>query len=178
MTFSAFALAVTLGGANFVAVRFSNEELAPFWGAGLRFALAALLFVLIVVALRLPWPRGRVLMLTIGYGTLAFAVTYALMYWALVRVTAGMATIVLAAVPLVTLLLAVALRLERLSGRGVAGSLLALGGITWMTLGPGPVVLPLSALIVLVAAAVAFGLSIIVGKKLSGNHPVMTNAVA
>lgn len=177
MTFGAFALAVTLGGANFVAVRFSNEELAPFWGAGLRFALAALLFVLIVVALRLPWPRGRVLMLTIGYGTLAFAVTYALMYWALVRVTAGVATIVLAAVPLVTLLLAVALRLERLSGRGVAGSLLALGGITWMTRGPGPVVLPLSALIVLGAAAIAFGLSIIVGKKLSGNHPAMTNAV-
>lgn len=177
MTFGTFALAVTLGGANFVAVRFSNEELAPFWGAGLRFALAALLFVLIVVALRPPWPRGRVLMLTIGYGTLAFAVTYALMYWALVRVTAGVATIVLAAVPLVTLLLAVALRLERLSGRGVAGSLLALGGITWMARGPGPVVLPLSALLVLGAAAVAFGLSIIVGKKLSGNHPAMTNAV-
>jgi len=41
-TLGVFALAVVLGGANFVGVRFSNLELAPFWGAGLRFSLAAL----------------------------------------------------------------------------------------------------------------------------------------
>lgn len=34
-----FATVVLVGGGNFVAVRFSNRELAPFWGAGLRFAL-------------------------------------------------------------------------------------------------------------------------------------------
>ena len=36
-----FATAVTLGGSNFLAVRLSNRELDPFWGAGLRFTLAA-----------------------------------------------------------------------------------------------------------------------------------------
>ena len=54
-------MAVTLGGANFLVVRFNNRELTPFWGAGLRFALAALLFVLIAAALCLRWPRGRAL---------------------------------------------------------------------------------------------------------------------
>ena len=155
----------------------SNRELAPFWGAGLRFGLAAALFVLIALALRLRWPRGRLLATTAAYGALAFAVSYALMYWALVRATAGTATIVLAAVPLVTLLLAVAQRLERLTLRAVAGSVLALVGITWIAIGGQALQAPISAVIAMVGATLAIGQSIILGKRLSGNHPVMTNAV-
>lgn len=177
-TLAAFALAVTLGGANFLAVRFSNRELPPIWGAGLRFSLAAALFVVIALALRLGWPRGRQLLLTVVYGFLSFALSYALMYWALVRVTAGVATVVLAVVPLVTVLLAAAQRLERLRRRAVIGSLLALAGIVWMTLGPQDLVLPLSALLAMLAAALCIGESVILGKKVSGNHPAMTNAVA
>ncbi len=177
LTLGAFAVAVTLGGANFLAVRFSNRELPPFWGAGLRFSLAALLFVGIAFALRLRWPRGRELALTVVYGALSFAISYALMYWALVRVTAGVATIVLAIVPLMTLLLAAVQGLERLHTRGVVGSLLALGGIVWMAIGPQHVVVPLTALAAMIVAALAIGQSIIVGKRVASNHPAMTNAV-
>lgn len=177
LTLGTFAVAVTLGGANFLAVRLSNRELQPFWGAGLRFALASLLFVLITLGLRLRWPRGRQLALTLAYGALNFAVSYALVYWALVRVTAGVAVVVLAVVPLVTLLLAVAQGLERLHLRGVVGALLALAGIAWMTLRPQQVVLPLSALAAIVAAALAIAESIILGKRVAANHPAVTNAV-
>lgn len=177
LTLGAFAVAVTLGGGNFLAVRFSNVELPPFWGAGLRFGLAALLFVVIVVALRLPWPRGRQLALTAVYGSLSFAIFYALMYWALVRVTAGVATVVLAIVPLATLLLAAAQGLERLRPRGAVGAVLALAGIAWMIVGPQQVVVPLSALAAMLAAALCVGQSIILGKRLSANHPAVTNAV-
>jgi len=177
LTIVAFAGAVTLGGANFLAVRVSNRELPPFWGAGLRFSLAALLFVTIAVALRLRWPRGRQLLLTGLYGLFSFALSYALMYWALVRVTAGMAAVVLAVVPLVTLLLATAQRLERFSGRTMVGSLLALGGILSITLGPQEVVLPLTGLLAMLAAALTIGQSVILGKRVSENHPAMTNAV-
>ena len=177
MTVGAFAMAVTLGGTNFLAVRISNRELAPFWGAGLRFSLAALLFVVIAAALRLRWPRGRQLSLTAVYGLFSFALSYALMYWALVRVTAGMAALVLAVVPLVTLLLAAAQRLERLARRTVFGSLLAIAGIVLATIGSQEVVLPLTGLLAMLAAALTIGESVILGKQVSGNHPVMTNAV-
>lgn len=177
ITLGAFGVAVTLGGANFLAVRFSNRELPPFWGAGLRFGLAASFFVLIALALRLRWPRGRDLTLSVLYGSLSFAVSYALLYWALVRVTAGVAVVVLAIVPLATLLLAVAQGLERLHPRGAAGAVLALVGITSMAVGSGHVVLPLSALAAMLAAALCIGQSIILGKRLSANHPAMTNAV-
>lgn len=177
LTIGAFAVAVTLGGGNFLAVRFSNRELAPFWGAGFRFGLAAVLFIGIALALRLRWPRGRQLVLTAVYGTMSFALSYALMYWALVRVTAGVATVVLAIVPLVTLLLAAAQKLERLRPRGLVGAVLALAGIAWMALGPQDVAIPLDALAAMLTASLVIGQSIIVGKRLSGNHPAMTNAV-
>lgn len=177
-TLAAFTITVVVGGGNFLAVRFSNRELAPLWGAGLRFGIAALVFVGIVVAMRLRWPRGRVLALNIAFGLLSFAVFYGLVYWALVRVTAGVGSVVLAAVPLVTLLLATAHRMERITWRPVVGAVLALAGITWMTVGPQEVVLPLTALGALLLAIVCVGESVIIGKKLSANHPAMTNAVA
>lgn len=178
LTLATFAAAVTLGGANFLAVRVSNRELPPFWGAGLRFGLAALLFLVIVVALRLRWPRGRQLWLTGVYGLFSFALFYALMYWALVRVTAGMATVVLALVPLVTSLLAAAQRLERLGRRTVLGSLLALAGILSMTVGAKGLMLPMAGLVAMLAAALTVGESVILGKRVSSNHPAVTNAVA
>jgi drug/metabolite transporter (DMT)-like permease len=178
MTLGAFGVAVMLGAGNFLAVRVSNLELPPFWGAGLRFGLAAALFVVIAGALRLPWPRGRQLALTAVYGALSFTVFYALMYWALVRVTAGVATVVLASVPLATLLLATAQGSERLRLRSVTGGLLALGGIAWMTVGLGTAVVPAGALIALLCATLAASQSIIVAKRLAGSHPAMTNAVA
>ncbi len=177
LTLGAFGVAVTLGGANFLAVRFSNRELPPFWGAGLRFTLAAVLFVIVVLSLRLRWPRGRQLALTVLYGWLSFAVSYALLYWSLLRVTAGVAVVVLAIVPLVTLLLAVAQGLERLHPRGGVGALLALTGIAWMAFGPQDVVLPFGALVAMFACSLCIGESIILGKRLSGNHPATTNAV-
>ncbi|MBW3537634.1 MAG: EamA family transporter, partial [Actinobacteria bacterium] len=70
LALATFLVAVTLGGANFIAVRFSNRELDPFWGAALRFGLATILFVLIALALRLRWPRGSQLLLTAVYGSL------------------------------------------------------------------------------------------------------------
>lgn len=176
-TLGAFGLVVLFGAGNFLAVRMSNLDLPPFWGAGLRFALAGASFVLIALVLRLTWPRGRDLAMTALYGVLGFAVFYALMYWALTRVTAGVAVIVMAIVPLVTLLLSAGQRIERLRARGVAGAVLAIAGIGWMAFGPQQVVVPLGALAAMLGAALAVGQSIILGKRLSANHPAMTNAV-
>jgi drug/metabolite transporter (DMT)-like permease len=178
LTLGAFGLAVTFGGGNFLAVRISNLDLDPFWGAGFRFGLAALTFVAVALVLRLQWPRGRQLALNAGYGVLGFAGFYALMYWALVQVTAGVAVIVLAIVPLATVLLTAAQGLEPLRARSAVGALLALAGIGWITVGPQDLIVPAGALVAMLAAALCAGQSIIVARHLSGNHPVMTNAVA
>ena len=173
----AFAVVVLIGSLNFVAVRVSNRELPPFWGAGLRFMLAAFLFAAAALILRLRPPRGRALAWLAVYGLLSFAISYALMYWALVRVSAGMAAVVLAAVPLVTVLLAAAQKLEPLSRKALVGSLVALAGILWKTTEAGGIGVPVGALLAMILATASIAQSVIVGKRVSGHHPVLINAV-
>ena len=177
--YAMFATAVTLGGSNFLAVRLSNRELDPFWGAGLRFSLAASIFVLIVLALRLPWPRGRQLILTIANGLLGISIFYALMYWALVRVTAGMATIVLALVPLVTLAPCVGAttRTTQPQGRSEGRFWPSSGSRGWRS-GQAQVTLSFIPLLALLGATACAGESVIVSKMISANHPAVTNAIS
>ena len=173
-----FVSCVLLGSGNFLAVRFSNLDLPPLWGAGLRFSLATTAFVAIALLTRRPWPRGLLLRRTVLFGTLNFGLFFALMYWALLNVTAGVATIVLATVPLMTLLLAVVQGLERFRPRALVGAVAALLGIGWMAFSPADLVLPIMPLLALLTAAMTIGQSIILGKLVSPNHPAITNSIA
>ena len=125
----AFLAAVLIGGANFVAVSFSNEELEPLSGAALRFTAAGVLLFLITAAWRYPLPRGRAAVGASIYGLLGFGVSYALVYYAVLGLGAGPTSVILAAVPLATLALAVLHGQERFTARGVGGGVLAVIGI-------------------------------------------------
>ena len=125
----AFALLVLIGGSNAVAVRFSNLELPPFWDAAIRFAAAAFIFWIIVLVRRIALPKGRALMGALLYGFLAVGVSYALLYWGLLRVQAGLTMVVLAFVPLMTLFFALVHGLETLRWQGLIGTLISIAGI-------------------------------------------------
>src|SRR5919109_3191595 len=136
MVLAAFLVESVLAGGNAVGVRFSNRELPALWGAGLRFSLAALLLVGLMAALRLPLPRGRALIGALLFGALNFGGAFAFAYYGLVHVHAGFGQILLALVPLATLLLAVAHGQERLHAAGVLGTLLALAGVAALLRAP------------------------------------------
>jgi drug/metabolite transporter (DMT)-like permease len=129
LTLAAFVCAAVFAGGNAVAVRLGLSELAPFWGASIRFIAAAAILFVTVAALRLPLPRGRALVGVLIYGILNFGLFYVCLYWALQEVTAATAMVTLAIVPLLTLILAVIQRVERFSYRGLAGALMAALGI-------------------------------------------------
>jgi drug/metabolite transporter (DMT)-like permease len=173
----AFAGAVVIGGSNFVAIRFSNRELDPLWGAGLRFALAAAVFAALCAALRVSLPRGRPLALVVTYGVLAFGAAYGCMYWAMREVPAGVAAVVFAIGPLLTLLFAVAHRMERLSGRAVVGALVAIVGSALMFFQPESVSFGWTSFVLLVLAAVFASESVVVSKLAGAQHPVAMNFV-
>jgi drug/metabolite transporter (DMT)-like permease len=175
VSFGAFAGAVFIGGSNFVAVRFSNRELDPLWGAGLRFALAAAVFGLLFAALRLSLPRGRALLLVTTYGLLAFGAAYGCLYWAMQAVPAGIAAVVLAVGPLMTLLLAVAHGMERLSGRALAGALVALAGSVVIFFQPGSIAFGWGSFALLGVAALCASEAVVVSKLAGGEHPVAMN---
>ena len=58
LTLTVFIAMSVLAGGNAVGVRFSNRELDPLWGAGLRFSLAAIVLLVIMVAMRQAIRRG------------------------------------------------------------------------------------------------------------------------
>jgi drug/metabolite transporter (DMT)-like permease len=177
LTLAAFLSAVVVGGSNFVAVRYSNRELDPLWGAGLRFALAAAAFGVLAVALRLPLPRGRALALVLAYGLLGFAAAYGCLYWAMQEATAGLAAVVLAVGPLLTLLLAVAHGLERLRRRALLGSLIALAGTAVIFAESGSLDVGWSSFALLLLAALCASESVILSKQAGRLHPVAMNFV-
>jgi drug/metabolite transporter (DMT)-like permease len=152
-TLAAFITMTLIGGTNAVAVRFSNEELAPFWGAAIRFAPATLLLAAWVLVRGVPLPRGRALVGAVVYGVLNFGLSYALVYYALVNAPAGPAQLVLAVVPLLTVLLATLQGVERFHWRGLAGAAIAAGGIALVFGDQLSAAVPLLSLLALIAAA-------------------------
>jgi drug/metabolite transporter (DMT)-like permease len=173
----AFLVGSVLAGGNGIGIRFSNRELDPLWGAGLRFSLAALLFLALMVVLRLGFPRGGALVGSLLFGLLQFGATYALAYYALVELHAGFGQILLALVPLMTLLLAVAQRQERLRLAAIAGSVLALGGVVLMSQAPLRESLPLLSVLAALGSALCFAQAAVLVRRIPRVHPVTMNAV-
>ena len=173
----AFVVSALLAGGNAVAIRFSNRELAPLWGAGLRFALAATLLVPLMAALKLALPRGRALTGVLLWGLFQFSGAFGFYYYALVQVHAGLGQTLLALVPLATLLLAVVQRQERLRGAAVVGTLLGLVGVGLITRDPLRESVPLLSLLAVLGSAICFAEGNVLVRRLPPVHPVAMNAV-
>jgi drug/metabolite transporter (DMT)-like permease len=176
-TLATYAAVVVIAGSNFVAVRFSNQELPPFWGATLRFAFACALFFVVMRFRKAALPRGRALAGVAVYGALGFGAFYALMYWALVSVPAGLASVLIALVPLLTFFLAIAHGLETFRLRGLAGALIALAGIAVVFAEQLGGAVEVAALLAVIAAAVCAAESTVLVKLFPRVDPAATNAV-
>jgi drug/metabolite transporter (DMT)-like permease len=177
LTLAAFTGVVVVGGANFVAVKETVEELDPLYGAASRFALAALVFFAILVVSRTQLPRGTALVGAAIYGALGFGAAYALMYIALVELTVGVAAVLMASVPVLTLGLAALQRIEPLTLRGLAGGALCLVGIAVLSAHSLGGEVPFRYLLAALVAPVVVAESTIVVKRFPRTDPIATNAV-
>jgi drug/metabolite transporter (DMT)-like permease len=174
MYFAAFILLV--GGAP-VAMRISYAELQPFWMGLTRFGLGAAAFWVLALYKRIQVPRGQALTGAILYGALGVGISFVLLAWGLVETPASTAAVLLALVPLMTVLLAIAQGVERFSRRGVIGSLLAVAGIAVSVGGAatGKISPVHISAIILGTAFLAQGGVVI--KRFPANPPIITNAV-
>jgi len=173
----AFATVVLLGGTNLVLVVVTTRELQPFWAATLRFAGAALLAAGAARALRLPMPTGRVLAVSIVYGVLAFFLGFALFYWGTQHVPAGVASVIMGSVPLLTFILAIAQGLERFHVRGLVGACLALLGIAIISARPPDGSLSVLPMLAVFGGAASAAQAAIVIRRIPGAHPLTVNAI-
>jgi drug/metabolite transporter (DMT)-like permease len=177
LTLAAFVTVVLFLGVNFVAVKFSNQELQPFWGAALRFIIASSLLFAIVRVRNIPLPHGRALFGAGLYGLFSFAINFGFLYWALTRVSAGMASVMFASIPLVTLLMASMIGLEHLTWKGILGAVIVMAGISLVFAEQLKFDVPLIYLLAVLIAVVSAAASGIVVKYFPRSHPIATNAV-
>lgn len=177
-TLAAFIAIVVFGGMNAVGVRFVDHELAPLWGAAIRFGLASAVLFGVVAVRRVPMPRGRALTGSLLYGALGFGAAFGFVHWGLAQAPAGVGQIILAVVPLLTFLFAVGVGLERFRLQTLVGALVAFAGIAFVfgdRVGAAVPALPLLAM--LGAAASMAGANVVV-KRFPKSHPVANNAIA
>jgi drug/metabolite transporter (DMT)-like permease len=177
-TLLAFLLAVGLGGLSPVFVRATLRELPPMWGGTVRFSTAAAILILVVLVRGIPRPRGRELLGTLLFGALGLGLSTALIYRGLVDTPAGVSQVILALVPLETLLLAVAVRLERFRLEGLIGALIAVVGVAIVFSDQLSANVPLLGLLCILAAGVAIAGTTVVLKWFPAAHPISSAATA
>jgi drug/metabolite transporter (DMT)-like permease len=177
-TLLAFAGVVLCGGLNTIAVKQTVAELAPEWGAALRFLAAGIIFAGLTAVRTRTFPRGRALGGALFYGAIGFGAAFGLIYPALRQVPAGTAAVVIALSPLATYGLAVAQRQERFRPRALIGALVALAGIGLVFVEQLGAAVPLAALLMVAVGMVSLSEAAIIVKWVPRSDPFATNAVA
>jgi drug/metabolite transporter (DMT)-like permease len=116
-------------------------------------------------------PRGRALIASLLYGLFNFAGSFGLTYYGLVQVHAGLGQILLALVPLATLLLAALWRQERLAAAAVIGTLLALAGVAVISYSPLQESVPLLSVLAVVGGAICFAWALVLVRRFPPRAP-------
>jgi len=172
-----FVLIALIGGGNPVGVAVAVDELDPVWAAAIRFLAAGAIFAVAMAVFRVPVPHGRALIGSAVYGVFGFFVAFALLFWGFIDTPPGTGQVIIALVPLLTLLLAVAHRLERFSLRALIGMVVAFAGLVFLVAERIEADVPLLALLAVVAGAAFLAESAVVVKLTPRSHPVASNAV-
>jgi len=135
-------LSCTCGASAGVVTRYFAGTMDPDALAAFRFGLGFL--VLLPLALRERWPRGRDWIGVALLGLLFFGVFFVLFNLAFTYTTAARGALALSALPLVTMALAALLGVERLTPRKTAGVAIAIAGVA-VALGAGLAAAPAGA---------------------------------
>ncbi len=173
-----FLAIALIGGGNAVGVVIAVQELPPFWAAAMRFLAAGVIFAIAMALFRIPIPRGGALTGGLLYGLLGFFGAFAFLFWGLQETPAGTSQTIVALVPLLVLLFAIAHGIERFSVRALVGSLVAFAGLVFVIADRIETDVPLLSLLAVLGGAILLAESGIVLKLTPRAHPLATNAVA
>lgn len=127
-------LSSALGGTAIVVTRFLATSFDPITLGAVRFVGGAMLLLPVAQLAGSSWPRRRDWAGTLALGLLFFALFPVLFNAALRFTTAARGALALSTLPVLTMLAAAILRVERLSGRKILGVILAMAGVA-MALG-------------------------------------------
>jgi drug/metabolite transporter (DMT)-like permease len=123
-----YALLVLIWSSTWVGIKIGLEDCPPLLGAGVRFALAGLVLLVLAALQRRPLRTDWLLATVLALAPFAFA--YGLVYWGEQYVPSGLAAVLFGVLPLYTALLAgVLLPNEPLRAPLLVGVLIGIGGL-------------------------------------------------
>ncbi|MDH3216507.1 MAG: DMT family transporter, partial [Candidatus Krumholzibacteria bacterium] len=169
-----YSVLCLIWGSTWLMIKVGLGDAPPLTTAGLRFLLAALVILVILLQQRIALPRSRAFFLLASYlGIFHMAVPYGLVYWAEQHLTAGLTAVVFATMPLMVTVLARLFLGDPLSPWKTAGILMGAVGVyvifsDSVSLGGRESVYGVLAVL---ASAFFAGLSSIVAKKYSTDYP-------
>ena len=177
-TLAAFGVFILLASGASVAVRITYGELSPFYSGAARFALAGLIFWVLLFIRKIPFPRGQALLGAALFGTLSVGLAFTFIAWGLVETPASTYQVLMALVPLLTIFFAFLHGVERIRWQGLLGSLLAVGGIAVVVGGARGGGLSLPHVLAIIVGAACLSEAGVIAKKFPRSHPIATNAIA
>ena len=169
---------ILLASGASVAVRITYGELAPFYSGAARFALAGLIFWVLLFIRKVPFQRGQAMLGAALCGTLSVGLAFTFIAWGLVETPASTYQVLMALVPLLTIFFAFLHGVERIRWQGLLGSLLAVGGIAVVVGGARGGGLSLPHVLAIIAGAACLSEAGVIAKKFPRSHPIATNAIA
>ena len=118
-------------GSTWLAIKIGLEDVPPFLGAAIRFAIASAILFALSRLQRVPFPRSRRAHLgLLALGLNSFAMSYGVVYWAEQILPSGLTAVLFATHPLLVLVLAhLVIESERVTVRRAAGVVLGFAGV-------------------------------------------------
>jgi drug/metabolite transporter (DMT)-like permease len=126
---AAAALSSAIGGTAIAATRYVVGSTDPITLGAMRFGIGCLGLLPIALLQNRAWPGRRDWLITVLLGALFFALFPILFNAALVFTTAARGALALSTLPLLTMAVAAALRVEALTPRKTIGVLIAMCGV-------------------------------------------------
>jgi drug/metabolite transporter (DMT)-like permease len=175
----AFLAIYVLWGSTFFAIRVAVETVPPFLAAGIRFTLADLVLY--------GWSRVRgVPHPTVGewrnvaiLGVLLFLIPYSGLFWAEKTVPSGIASLLVATIPVSTALLQIfVFRKERFRWALLVSLLLGFAGVAVLALDSGSGGASLAACLVLLLCSISWALGTVIAKAAALPESKLTSAGA
>jgi drug/metabolite transporter (DMT)-like permease len=162
----AFLAIYVLWGSTFLAIRVAVETVPPFLAAGIRFTLAGLALYVWSKArggrnpTALEWRNLAIL------GALLFLIPYSGLFWAEKTVPSGIASVLVATIPISTALLQVfVLRKERFRWSLLASLCLGFAGVGVLGLDSGPGHASVAASLVILLCSTSWAIGTVIAKE-------------
>lgn len=126
-----YLLLCLIWGTTWLAIRLGLEDFAPFFSAGLRFVVAALVIGGIVYFKKIPLPLDKKSMgIYTMLGLFSFFVPFGMVYWGEQHVSSGLAAVLFAIYPFgVTIFSYVILKNEEINPRKIIGMIISFAGV-------------------------------------------------